>query len=1495
LLRLGLASDAASDARPHPEPVTEASPMSPGIFVPPTPQELAARLPQFEILELLGRGGMGAVYKARQKHLDRLVAVKILSPEVSHDPAFAERFAREARALARLNHPHIVGVYDFGQTEGLYFLVMEFVDGLNLRRLIAEQKGLTPANALAIVPQICDALQFAHDEGIVHRDIKPENILIDKKGRVKIADFGLAKLTASGERASPDSLTGTHQVMGTLRYMAPEQMEGSKQVDHRADIYSLGVVFYELLTGELPMGRFAPPSKKAEIDVRLDEVVLRALEKEPAQRWQQASEVKTEVETISRTPLSTSAPAPAIRPQPVRVERPRSLQWKKPLAVWGGLVLLLAIVAALIPSAKVTHYQKHSIFIPQSGAYSRLLLGGKFQSIERGGVVTNVRPSRWTMEIETVELDPNIKRTRKLEFPTPPQIAYDGYFMPVLDPRKEDPKVAAEMQKVRFFVENYFSTPENLPASWDEFHQRAVQALQPNFQDGGFDMPYHGVEDVKAFWPVFGWGTAVVTAIVALILASQVGRWPVIGVVFLITLGALIAYQFGNNSRISPSLTVLAFVVLNLGLVMVGAMLSIRDWLAAPDDADEKLQRRVRGPAIAMIIIGSLGIIACLVMTGSFILVLASKHSNNDHGVSLLWAFIAGSLLALASRIVTVFAGVQLINTRGRGWGIASSILLLLPTDPLAVIAIPLGIWGLSTLLRNDVARALAVRSEDAPAGPPRFAKTALLRWSLLAIWTLLCIALYVWLWFPVYPSLGGRTWPQPMGHIDRWYWPYYGEVKATVTLIPKEKTFRQLTITNHRTIERRGFENGHSYFWMGPGHRGERTLDDYSVEVVDTNGQRGLWTLTLDGMKGLRWYYGSNPSNSMRTGTSFNVEDALDWLRDCRSANLPKTDQVTARDDATLRLQAKAWVEVILHAAGDSGNIIFWKGPRQPVGHLAYIVGQDAHSANSFGRGDFPWEDYLGTEDLRFGPVIPIIYVGIPVMVLVWLVGVVLIRRCGRKQTGEGNNARTDSPVADAPGSPKHWSRGKLIGLFVASLLLVGLVLGLVWATVGWAEAAVWASLTWLATHGLLLLWLPRNDVPTTRRLTRAVLIISWTLACTAVYFTLWLPDAPHSSSWTRALGYIDRCYWPYDGKSVCSVTLTPVDKTFRQLTITNERAMRRYGYGTRGVMNWSGPGWPGERTKDQFTVTFVRNDGLVSLPLEFNGIGKQDWSYTEFGTSRRHKPSAALTVEGAIAWLEFNGVKAADRKALEKQTKSLVDLLYLAASQDDASGGYRGPHRCVGYLDFFVGRDQLAAELKTGGVEQLLQPGPFQFPWADHVGTHEYSFGPAVPILYVGLPLMIVVWLVGLFGVRVLYADIPTTHNGAWADHWRSVPRAIRLAVHIVLALVYLICLTLFFAYTVSRSTVPDDPTKSSHRFAIGQPSPWFEHHSGAGNFGSSINLLAWSNLAALIGLAALFMTRKLERIERGKVHSIWWHWGVWSFVLLLAIAVGVLSVVI
>ncbi len=267
---------------------------APGRPIPP--EELAPHFPQLEILECLGRGGMGVVYKARQKSLDRVVALKLLAPERVGDATFATRFAHEARALAALNHPNIVTIHDFGQAGGFYFLLMEFVDGVNLRQAMKAGR-FTPEQALAVVPPVCEALQFAHDHGIVHRDIKPENLLLDREGRLKIADFGIARMLHAGE---PDPALAGSQPVGTAAYMAPEQCERGP-TDHRADIYSLGVVLYELLTGELPTRHLQAPARRLSIDVRLDEIVLRALETKPELRYQTAGEFRTQVESVAAT------------------------------------------------------------------------------------------------------------------------------------------------------------------------------------------------------------------------------------------------------------------------------------------------------------------------------------------------------------------------------------------------------------------------------------------------------------------------------------------------------------------------------------------------------------------------------------------------------------------------------------------------------------------------------------------------------------------------------------------------------------------------------------------------------------------------------------------------------------------------------------------------------------------------------------------------------------------------------------------------------------------------------------------------------------------------------------------------------------------------------------------------------------------------------------------------------------------------------------------
>ena len=328
----------------------------------PDIEAVRAAFPQLEVLSLVGAGGMGAVFQARQPQLDRFVALKILAIERTDDARFAERFQHEAQALARLNHPHIVTIHDFGKAGGFYYLLMEFVDGVNLRQAMKAGR-FTPEQALGVVPPVCEALQFAHEHGIVHRDIKPENLLLDKEGHVKIADFGIAKIL---NQDGSDTGFAESQPAGTPQYMAPEQKE-HRRTDHRADIYSLGVVLYEMLTGELPAGRLQPPSRKVTIDVRLDEIVLRALEKEPELRYQTAGEFRTQVETITAFPPPQSAFAPTA-PTGATANAPAGANlatanatggpWRWVVGITlGVLLLLLALVLAafLVPMFQVAN------------------------------------------------------------------------------------------------------------------------------------------------------------------------------------------------------------------------------------------------------------------------------------------------------------------------------------------------------------------------------------------------------------------------------------------------------------------------------------------------------------------------------------------------------------------------------------------------------------------------------------------------------------------------------------------------------------------------------------------------------------------------------------------------------------------------------------------------------------------------------------------------------------------------------------------------------------------------------------------------------------------------------------------------------------------------------------------------------------------------------------------------------------------------------------
>jgi tRNA A-37 threonylcarbamoyl transferase component Bud32 len=272
----------------------------------PSLGRLQQLLPQYEFLELLGQGGMGAVYKARQKSLDRLVAIKIL-PRNSSEESMArdkERFKNEARALAKMNHPNIVTVHEHGEIlEGQFYIVMEFVDGADLARMIHSSGKLGVEQALGITSQVCEALQYAHAQGIVHRDIKPANVIINREGRVKVVDFGLAKATDP----TVPAITNAAVAVGTPDYIAPETYSLGCHVDARADVYAVGVMLYQMLTGEIPRGGFALPSAKVGSDPRLDRIVLKAMKSDRAERYQSAHELRIELNSALSTPEAEAA------------------------------------------------------------------------------------------------------------------------------------------------------------------------------------------------------------------------------------------------------------------------------------------------------------------------------------------------------------------------------------------------------------------------------------------------------------------------------------------------------------------------------------------------------------------------------------------------------------------------------------------------------------------------------------------------------------------------------------------------------------------------------------------------------------------------------------------------------------------------------------------------------------------------------------------------------------------------------------------------------------------------------------------------------------------------------------------------------------------------------------------------------------------------------------------------------------------------------------
>ncbi|HZH77708.1 MAG TPA: serine/threonine-protein kinase [Archangium sp.] len=306
----------------------------------------AVVLPGYEMERVLGRGGMGEVWLARQVSLGRKVAVKVLPPRLAKDPEFVTRFDKEATALAALSHPNIIQIIDRGVAGEHYYFVMEYVEGRSLRDVMRE---LSPAEALRVAMQVARAIESAHDKDIIHRDLKPENILLDGRGHVKVADFGLAGIRSGSE--SRLQLTATSVAMGTLNYMAPEQRRDAKNVDGRADLFSFGVVLYELLTGELPVGRFKLPSERVPgLDPRVDEVVARLLENEPEARYARASEVCQALEALVTTVSQPAMSLAGAQPQSARMAgAPGRLKsgWRKVRSGLSGLGALVVVSLGL--------------------------------------------------------------------------------------------------------------------------------------------------------------------------------------------------------------------------------------------------------------------------------------------------------------------------------------------------------------------------------------------------------------------------------------------------------------------------------------------------------------------------------------------------------------------------------------------------------------------------------------------------------------------------------------------------------------------------------------------------------------------------------------------------------------------------------------------------------------------------------------------------------------------------------------------------------------------------------------------------------------------------------------------------------------------------------------------------------------------------------------------------------------------------------------------
>ncbi len=309
-------------------------------FVAPEPADLAPLFPGYEIQGLIATGGMGAVYCAVQKSLDRTVALKILPMEFSKDAAFCAGFEAEAKAMARLNHPNLIGVYDFGEAGGMLYIIMEFVPGKSIYHS-AYGRVISQAEVIRLVTGICNGLAHAHENGIIHRDIKPSNILLDLNAQPKIGDFGLA-------RPIERKIEEGEEIFGTPHYTAPEVVNSPHTVDYRADIFSVGVLLHELLTSKLPASDPRPASMIVHCDPRFDAIIRRATLPLAATRYSSAKEIAHDLQVIAAS-LAPEGPKIAVGAAPRRVQparRPTPVRAKKSSSS-PMVVIILAVVAAI--------------------------------------------------------------------------------------------------------------------------------------------------------------------------------------------------------------------------------------------------------------------------------------------------------------------------------------------------------------------------------------------------------------------------------------------------------------------------------------------------------------------------------------------------------------------------------------------------------------------------------------------------------------------------------------------------------------------------------------------------------------------------------------------------------------------------------------------------------------------------------------------------------------------------------------------------------------------------------------------------------------------------------------------------------------------------------------------------------------------------------------------------------------------------------------------